>query len=171
MKTTTASLFLLFILSITQSSFLFGVANAAGDAMLDGNGDERRSDFDYGNPVVFSNVNPSDGVVRVSSDVRVKFEGPRDRLCLTSTVWKVEGEGESWGKRWVELGGSEGEAAGCDTVENWFKIERASIDGTYKFKYCPSVCESSATSCNEIEKDEDSDGQVRLAVSDGTGYP
>ncbi|KAK8572085.1 hypothetical protein V6N13_047702 [Hibiscus sabdariffa] len=207
MKTTTASLFLLFIFSITQSSFLFGVANATGDAVLDRNGDkvltgvryyvvsaiwgagggglaigresgrkcpevvvQRRFDLDNGSPVVFSNANPGDGVVRVSSDVRVKFVGPRDRLCPTSTVWKVQGEGESSGNRWVELGGSEGEP-GCDTAESWFKIDKAFIDGTYKFKYCPSACDSSATSCYEIERAVDTDGQVRLALTDSTGYP
>ncbi|GMJ12288.1 ARABIDOPSIS THALIANA KUNITZ TRYPSIN INHIBITOR 5 [Hibiscus trionum] len=208
MKTTTASLFLLFIFSITQSSFLFGVANATNDAVLDVNGDEvlvgvryyvvsaiwgagggglaigresdrkcpeivvqRRRDVDYGHPVVFSNANSNDGVVRVSSDVRVKFEGPRDRLCLTSTVWKVQDKAESSGKRWVELGGSEGEP-GCDTVNSWFKIEASFGSGMYKFKYCPSVCSSYATSCNVIEKDQDTDGQIRLALSDdGTGYP
>ncbi|KAK8704068.1 hypothetical protein V6N13_047701 [Hibiscus sabdariffa] len=138
MKTTTASLFLLFIFSITQSSFPVGVANAAGDVVLDVNGDEvltgaqyyvvsaiwgagggglsigwesdrrcpgivvqSRFDLDNGSPVVFYNANSSDGVVRVSSDVRVKFVGPRDRLCRTSTVWKVQDQGESFGKRWV----------------------------------------------------------------------
>ncbi|KAK8548838.1 hypothetical protein V6N13_054393 [Hibiscus sabdariffa] len=207
MKTTTASLFLLFIFSITQSSFLFGVAKATGDAVRDRNGEEvltgvryyvvsaiwgagggglgigresgrkcpeivvqRTIDLDNGSPVVFSNANSGDGVVRVSSDVRVKFVGPRDRFCRTSTVWKVQDQSESSGKRFVELGGSEGEA-GCDTAESWFKIEPAYLGGTYKFKYCPSVCDSSATSCYEIEKAVDADGQVRLALSDGRGYP
>ncbi|GMJ12283.1 ARABIDOPSIS THALIANA KUNITZ TRYPSIN INHIBITOR 5 [Hibiscus trionum] len=207
MKTTTASLFLLFIFSITQSSFLFGVANAAGDAVLDRDGDEvltgvpyyivsliwgagggglaigRESDrkcpeivvqrlrhIDYGSPMIFSNADSSDGVVRVSSDVRVKFVGPRDRLCLTSTVWKVQDKDESTGNTWVELGGSEGEP-GCDTMKNWFKLETGFTKGTYKFKYCPSVCSSSVTSCNEIERAQDTDGQMRLALSGGTGYP
>ncbi|KAK8572086.1 hypothetical protein V6N12_028148 [Hibiscus sabdariffa] len=34
------------------------------------------------------------------------------RLCRTSTVWKVQDQGESSRKRWVELGGSEGEPGG-----------------------------------------------------------
>ncbi|GMJ12296.1 hypothetical protein like AT1G73325 [Hibiscus trionum] len=154
MNTATASLFLLFIFSITQSSFLFGVANATDGVVLDVDGDEvlageryyvdsavwgagggglaigrergrkcpeivvqRLPSFDKGNPVVFSNADTSDKVIRLSSDVRVKFVGPRDRLCQTSTVWKVQGEGVPSRKRWVELGGSKGEA-GCDTVES-----------------------------------------------------
>ncbi|XP_039071322.1 21 kDa seed protein-like [Hibiscus syriacus] len=202
MKTTIASVFLLFLFSITQSSFLFGVANAADDAVLDRDGEEvvtgvpyyvlsaiwgagggglaigresgrkcpeivvqRLSDMDNGNPVVFSNANTKDNVVRVSSDVKVEFVGPRDRLCLTSTVWKVDHD-----QKWVELGGTEG-GPGCDTLENWFKIEKAGMDGTYKFKYCPSVCDSSITACNEIERAVDEDGHIRLALSGGSGYP
>ncbi|KAE8714230.1 21 kDa seed protein [Hibiscus syriacus] len=173
MKTTIASVFLLFLFSITQSSFLFGVANAADDAVLDRDGEEvvtgpyyvlsaiwgagggglaigresgrkcpeivvqRLSDMDNGNPVVFSNANTKDNVVRVSSDVKVEFVGPRDRLCLTSTVWKVDHD-----QKWVELGGTEG-GPGCDTLENWFKIEKAGMD--------------------------DEDGHIRLALSGGSG--
>ncbi|GMJ12297.1 ARABIDOPSIS THALIANA KUNITZ TRYPSIN INHIBITOR 5 [Hibiscus trionum] len=189
MKTTTASVFLLFIFSIIQSSFLFGVANAANDAVLDVDGDEvltglpyyvlpatwgagggglaigkksdrkcpeivvqRRSDDDFGNPVVFSNADSSDGVIRLSSD--------------------VEGEDKSSGKRLVELGGSEGEP-GCDTVDTWFKLETTGFnDESYKFKYCPSICSSSITSCHDIGKVQDHHGHVRLALSDdGTGFP
>ncbi|KAE8714229.1 21 kDa seed protein [Hibiscus syriacus] len=203
MKTTIASVFLLFVFSITQSSFLFGVANAADDAVLDRDGEEvvtgvpyyvlsaiwgagggglaigrgsgrkcpeivvqRRSDRDYGNPVVFSNANTKDDVVRVSTDVKMKFVGPRDRLCLTSTVWKVDLD-----QKWVELGGAEG-GPGCDTLENWFKIKQAGKYGTYRFNYyCPSVCDSSITACNEIERVVDKDGQIRLALSGGSRYP
>ncbi|KAE8683364.1 21 kDa seed protein [Hibiscus syriacus] len=134
MKTTSASVFLVFV--------LFGLANAANNAVLDINGEEvvtgvpyyvvsgiwgagggglaigrekgrpcpeivvqRRSDMDYGNPVIFSNADPNDDVVRASSDLNLKFTGPRDRLCLTSTVWKVQHHDDSAGKRFVELGG------------------------------------------------------------------
>ncbi|KAE8703702.1 21 kDa seed protein [Hibiscus syriacus] len=197
MKTTSASVFLLFA--------LFGLANAANNAVLDAAGEEvvtgvpyyvvsgiwgagggglaigrekgrpcpeivvqRQSDMDYGNPVIFSNADPNDDVVRVSSDVNLKFTGPRDRLCLTSTVWKVQDLDEQTGKRWLELGGEEG-SPGCDTKENWFKIEKASIPGMYNFKYCPSVCGSSATYCNEIERARDG-RQMRLALSEGQGF-
>ncbi|KAK8572079.1 hypothetical protein V6N13_047696 [Hibiscus sabdariffa] len=207
MKTTPASLFLLFILSITQSSFPFGVANAADDAVLDANGEvvrtgvryyvvsaiwgagggglaigresgrpcpeivvQRLSDTDLGIPVVFSNPKPVGDVVRPSSDVQVKFDGPRDRLCLTSTVWKLQHYDESTGKTWVELGGAEGGHV-CGPLKNWFKIEKTDMDRIYKFKYCPWACGSSKTLCNEIGKAQDADGQMRLALADGPGYP
>ncbi|XP_039023205.1 21 kDa seed protein-like isoform X2 [Hibiscus syriacus] len=197
MKSTSASVFLLFV--------LFGLANAANNAVLDRNGEEvvtgvpyyvvsgiwgagggglaigrekgrpcpeivvqRQSDMDYGNPVIFSNADHNDDVVRVSSDVNLKFTGPRDRLCQTTTVWKVQHGEDSTGQRFLELGGEEGNP-GCDTEKSWFKIEETGIERMYKFKYCPSVCGSSDTACNEIEKAQGKDGQIRLALSDGEG--
>ncbi|KAE8703703.1 21 kDa seed protein [Hibiscus syriacus] len=128
---------------------------------------QRRFDRDRGNPVIFSNADDKDDVVRVSSDVKIEFVGPRDRLCLTSTVWKVQDVEESTGKRWVELGGAEG-GPSCDTKESWFKIVKAA-GPMYNFKYCPSVCDSSTTTCNEINRAQDIDGQTRLALTDGSG--
>ncbi|KAK8681999.1 hypothetical protein V6N13_054396 [Hibiscus sabdariffa] len=69
---------------------------------------QRPSDTDQGIPVVFSNPNPDGDVVRLSSDVQVKFDGPRDSLCPTSMVWKLQHYDESVEKTWVELGGAEG---------------------------------------------------------------
>ncbi|KAE8683362.1 21 kDa seed protein [Hibiscus syriacus] len=195
MKTTSASVFLLFV--------LFGLANAANNAVLDANGEEvvtgvpyyvvsgiigagggglaigrekgrpcpeivvqRPFDVDYGNPVIISNADPNDDVVRVSSDVNLKFVGPIDTVCQTTRVWKVQHRDDSTGKRFVELGGEEGNP-GCDTKKSWFKIEETGGERMYKFKYCPSVCGSSATACNEIEKASAKDGQIRLAISDG----
>ncbi|KAE8683357.1 21 kDa seed protein [Hibiscus syriacus] len=197
MKTTSASVFLLFV--------LFGLANAANNAVLDRNGEEvvtgvpyyvvsgiwgagggglaigresdrkcpeivvqRLSDRDYGNPVIFFNADSNDDVVRVSSDVNLMFTGPTDLLCTTTKVWKVQDRDHSTGKTFVELGGKEGNP-GCDTKKSWFKIEETGVERMYKFKYCPSVCGSSATACNEIERAEDKDGQIRLALSDGEG--
>ncbi|KAE8683358.1 21 kDa seed protein [Hibiscus syriacus] len=205
MKTTSASVILFFV--------MFGLANAANNAVLDINGDyvvtgvpyyvmsgiwdegdgdvdgggglaigresgrkcpeivvQRQSDADFGNPVIFSNADHNDDVVRVSSDVNLKFTGKRDRLCQTSTVWKVQNIDDSTEKRFVELGGEEGNP-GCDTKQSWFKIEETGTERMrmYKFKYCPSVCGSSATDCNEIERAEDEDGQMRLALSEGEG--
>ncbi|KAK8572084.1 hypothetical protein V6N12_028146 [Hibiscus sabdariffa] len=180
MKTTTASLFLLFIFSITQSSFPVGVANAAGDVVLDVNGDEVLTGAQY--YVVSAIWGAGGGGLSIGweSDRRCPGIVVQSRFDLDNgspvTLPNIDGvEGTRSGrivrkKVGVELGGSEGEP-GCDTVESWFKIERVFKDGTYKFKYCPSVCDSAVTSCNEIERDVDSDGQVRLAVSDGRGYP
>ncbi|KAE8683365.1 21 kDa seed protein [Hibiscus syriacus] len=207
MKSASASVFLL-CFSITQSSFLFGLANAANNAVLDGTGKEvvtgvpyylvsvlagdsggglaigresgrkcpeivvqRKSNLDYGDPVIFSNADSDADVVRVSSDVKIKFVGPRDKLCRSSTVWKVQDLVESTGKGWVELGGAEGGPA-CDT-KDWFKIVRDvdDMDIIYNLKYCPSVRGSSITACNKIEREIDTDGQMRLALADEEGDP
>ncbi|TYH52954.1 hypothetical protein E1A91_D09G063500v1 [Gossypium mustelinum] len=204
--TTTASLFLLFIFSITPPSFLFEVANATNYPVLDIDGDwlrtgveyyvvsaifgagggglalgrstkqpcpeivvQRRSDFDKGTPVIFSNADTNDTVVRLSTDVNIEFTPIRTKLCRTTTVWKIDNYDDSAGKWWVTTDGVRGNP-GPNTLTSWFKIENVGILG-YKFKYCPSVCESCTTLCSEIERDVDSDGQIRLALSDGSGWP
>ncbi|KAE8714228.1 21 kDa seed protein [Hibiscus syriacus] len=124
---------------------------------------QRLSDMDNGIPVIFSNANTSDRVVRLSSDVNIEFFPLRDRLCMKSTVWKLDNYDGSAGKWWVSLGGTKGNP-GPKTLMNWFKIEKSSLFG-YTFKHCPSVCESCTSLCNEIERDLDSDGKMRLALS------
>ncbi|KAH1045667.1 hypothetical protein J1N35_036451 [Gossypium stocksii] len=126
MKTTTASVFLLFIIfSITPWSLSFGVANTTNDPVLDSDGNKvqtgtpyyavssiwgagggglalgrpsrkpcpevvtQRRSSDDGIPVIFSNSDSNDGVVRLSSDINIEFVPLRPRLCLTTTVWKV----------------------------------------------------------------------------------
>ena len=47
MKTTIASVFLLFVFSITKSSHLFGLANAANEPVLDIDGEELQTGVEY----------------------------------------------------------------------------------------------------------------------------
>ncbi|XVF50507.1 hypothetical protein PTKIN_Ptkin04bG0106700 [Pterospermum kingtungense] len=47
MRTTTAAVFLLFLFSVTKSSYLFGVANAAKEPVLDTDGEELRTGVEY----------------------------------------------------------------------------------------------------------------------------
>ncbi|KAH1045670.1 hypothetical protein J1N35_036454 [Gossypium stocksii] len=205
MKTTTASVFLLFIIfSITPSSFSFGVANTTNDPVLDSDGNEvqtgtpyyvvssiwgagggglalgrpsrkpcpevvtQRRSGDDGIPVIFSNSDSNDGVVRLSSDINIEFVTLRPRLCPTTTVWKVDDYDHSAGKWWVITNGVKGNP-GANTLTSWFRIEKVS-DIAYKFKYCPAVCETCPALCNEVWKD--SDGEMpRLVLSTGNGWP
>ncbi|XP_021292310.1 21 kDa seed protein [Herrania umbratica] len=129
---------------------------------------QRRSDLDDGTPVIFSNADSEDDVVRVSTDLNIEFVPIRDRLCSTSTVWKLDDYDNSAGKWWVTTDGVKGEP-GARTLTSWFKIESAGALG-YKFRFCPSVCDSCAPLCSDIGKHSDDDGQIRLALSDN-GWP
>nr|AAV41234.1 putative 21 kDa trypsin inhibitor [Theobroma microcarpum] len=129
---------------------------------------QRRSDLDDGTPVIFSNADSKDGVVRVSTDINIEFVPIRDRLCTTSTVWKLDNYDNSAGKWWVTTDGVKGDP-GASTMSSWFKIEPAGGIG-YKFRFCPSVCDSCTKLCSDIGKHSDDDGQIRLALSD-SGWP
>ncbi|XP_021292138.1 21 kDa seed protein-like [Herrania umbratica] len=122
---------------------------------------------DDGIPVIFSNADSKDGVVRLSTDVNIEFLPLRDRLCLTSTVWKLDNYDPSTGKWWVTTDGVKGDP-GASTLTSWFKIEKAGVLG-YKFRFCPSVCDSCITLCNDLGRALDG-GQMRLALSEN-GWP
>ncbi|OMO68082.1 Proteinase inhibitor I3, Kunitz legume [Corchorus capsularis] len=130
---------------------------------------QRRSDLDNGIPVIFYNANSSDEIVRLDTDVNVEFVPIRDRLCLTSTVWVLDNYDESMGKWWVTLGGVIGNP-GPSTLKNWFKIDKFTSIG-YQFSFCPSVCNSCVTLCNNITRDVDGDNQLRLALTKDQGWP
>ncbi|KAK8334142.1 hypothetical protein V6Z11_A10G253800 [Gossypium hirsutum] len=191
MKTTTASVFLLFIIfSVTPLSFLFGVANATNEPVLDIDGNEvqtgtpyyvvsprgnpcpevvaQRPSGDNGIPVIFSNLDSNDGIVRLSSDINIEFVPLRPKLCQTTTVWKVNDYDHSAGKWWVITDGVKGNP-GANTLTSWFRIEKVS-DVYYKFKYCPAVCETCPALCNEIGRDFDGE-MIHLALSTGNGWP
>uniref|UniRef100_UPI0035F21CDE 21 kDa seed protein-like n=1 Tax=Durio zibethinus TaxID=66656 RepID=UPI0035F21CDE len=127
---------------------------------------QRRSDLDNGIPVVFYNLDSNDDTVRVSTDLNVEFVPIRDRLCLTSTVWKVDNYDTSTGKWWVTTDGVIGNP-GPHTLQSWFKIESGNLG--YKFNFCPSVCESCITLCSDIGR-YGNDGQMRLALAE-SGWP
>ena len=124
---------------------------------------QRGSDLDNGIPVIFSNLDTNDDVVRLSTDSNIEFVPRRDRLCLTSTVWKVDNYDHSTGKWWLTTDGVKGNP-GPNTLTSWFKIEKNGEIG-YKFTFCPSVCESCTTLCSDIGRYGD-DGQIRLALAD-----
>ncbi|XVF38749.1 hypothetical protein REPUB_Repub20aG0128500 [Reevesia pubescens] len=127
----------------------------------------QRPSFDDGIPVIFHNMDDNDDVVHESSDLNIEFIPIRDKLCTTSTVWKVDNYDKSTSKWWVTTNGVIGNP-GPDTLASWFKLENVGSFG-YKFRYCPSVCESCKTSCSDIGRYTDH-GQIRLALGN-QGWP
>ncbi|XVE58839.1 hypothetical protein DITRI_Ditri04bG0201300 [Diplodiscus trichospermus] len=123
---------------------------------------QRPFDRDYGIPVIFSNSDTNDDVIRLSTDINIEFIPLRDRLCLTSTVWKLDNYDPSTGQWWVTTDGVKGNP-GPNTLMSWFKIEKVG-EFWYKFKFCPSVCKLCITLCSDIGRYGD-DGQIRLALS------
>ncbi|KAL8266518.1 hypothetical protein R6Q59_003862 [Mikania micrantha] len=101
-----------------------------------------------GLPLIITPVNPKKGVIRVSTDVNIKFQG--SNKCHESNVWKLKYD-KSIKEYAVMLGGVEGNP-GKETLDNWFKIEKTT-DGMrdgYKFVFCPSVCSDCKVMCRDI---------------------
>ncbi|KAH1045660.1 hypothetical protein J1N35_036444 [Gossypium stocksii] len=154
-------------------STIWGAGGGGLDVAMPGNTcpevvTQRRSG-DNGIPVMFSNSDSNDGIVRLSSDINIEFiVPPRPTICLTTKVWKVSNYDHSAGKWWVITDGVKGNP-GPNTLTSWFRIEKVS-GLAYKFKYCPTVCGTCPALCNEIGKDSDGE-RVRFALSTGPGWP
>ncbi|KAK9067880.1 hypothetical protein SSX86_011991 [Deinandra increscens subsp. villosa] len=103
-------------------------------------------------------VDPKKGVIRLSSDVNIKFSG--STMCGESNVWRVKYD-KGMKKYAVMVGGVEGNP-GPETLDSWFKIEKAE-DG-YKFVYCPSVCKYCKVMCGDIGTAGDQNGVTRLVL-------
>ncbi|GKB96369.1 miraculin-like protein [Tanacetum coccineum] len=99
------------------------------------------------------------GVIRLSTDVNIKFFG--STTCHESNVWKFKYD-KNIKQYAVMMGGVEGNP-GPDTLDNWFKIEKTK-DG-YKFVYCPSVCSTCKVKCKDLGIVLGVNGMRRLAVS------
>ncbi|KAK5795342.1 hypothetical protein PVK06_036604 [Gossypium arboreum] len=163
MKTTTASVFLLFIIfSVTPNHNSF--ANATNEPVLDIDGNEVQTGTPY---YVVSWIWGAGGG-------GLALGRPRGNPCPEVvaqqwySVWKVNDYDHSAGKWWVITDGVKGNP-GANTLTSWFRIEKVS-DVYYKFKYCPAVCETCPALCNEIGRDFDGE-MVRLALSTGNGWP
>ncbi|KAJ0433411.1 putative proteinase inhibitor I3, Kunitz legume, kunitz inhibitor STI-like superfamily [Helianthus annuus] len=103
-----------------------------------------------GQTLIITPVDPKMGVIRLSTDVNIKFSGPVTR-CHESNVWKLQYY-KATKQYVVMMGGVEGNP-GPETLNNWFKIEKAVDDynrEAYKFVYCPSVCSSCKVMCKDI---------------------
>ncbi|KAK9079664.1 hypothetical protein SSX86_001337 [Deinandra increscens subsp. villosa] len=104
-------------------------------------------------------VDPKKGVIRVSSDVNIKFSG--SAICGESNVWNLKYD-KGMKQYAVMVEGVEGNP-GRETVDNWFKIEKTN-DG-YKFVFCPSVCSYCKVMCRDVGTTIDQNiGVTRLVL-------
>jgi len=123
---------------------------------------QERREVENGLPVTFSPVNIKKGVIRLSTDLNIKFS--TSTVCVQSTVWKLNSHDDSLGQWFVTTGGVEGNP-GRETTSNWFKIEK--FDDDYKLVFCPSVCDNCKVLCRDIGIYIDqATGIRRLALSD-----
>ncbi|KAL2337226.1 hypothetical protein Fmac_011672 [Flemingia macrophylla] len=115
----------------------------------------------HGLPVTFTPINPTKGVIRVSTDLNIKFN-TRSSCPHQSTVWKLGGFDFSKKQWFVGTGGVVGNPS-LETIHNWFKIEK--YDGAYKLMYCPSVVKSPKHLCKNVGVFVDEKGNKRLALT------
>ncbi|KAL6183377.1 hypothetical protein ACLB2K_044788 [Fragaria x ananassa] len=110
---------------------------------------QEQQEVSNGLPLTFSPVNLKIGVVRLSTDLNIKFStSAAVTICLnTSKVWKLDNLDESTGQRFVTTGGVEGNP-GPKTISNWFKIEK--YDKDYKLVFCPTVCNFCKVICGDV---------------------
>ncbi|KAK7291289.1 hypothetical protein RIF29_06305 [Crotalaria pallida] len=116
----------------------------------------------HGLPLTFTPVNPKKGVIRVSTDLNIKF-ADWTSCPHYSTVWKLDDFDVSKKQWFVTTGGVVGNPS-WETIRNWFKIEK--YDGAYKLIYCPSVVQSPKHLCKNVGIFEDQKGNKRLALTD-----
>ncbi|KAL3568681.1 hypothetical protein D5086_031332 [Populus alba] len=118
-------------------------ATAAPEPVLDVTGKILRTGTSYyilperyeasnGLPLKLTPVNTKKGVVRVHTDLNIRFSAAS--ICHQSTAWKLDNYDE-WTKQWfVTTNGVEGNP-GPETTNNWFKIEK--FEDKYKLVFLP----------------------------------
>lgn len=99
-----------------------------------------------GLPVTFSPASSEDDVIRVSTDLNIKFS--IKKACDHSSVWKIQKSSNSEVQWFVTTGGEEGNP-GVHTLTNWFKIEKAGTLG-YKLVFCPEDICHCGVLCRDI---------------------
>ena len=112
-------------------------------------------------PLKFTPFDQKEGVVRVSTDLNIKFSAAT--TCVQSTVWKLDQFDGSRGQWFVTTGGVEGNPS-RETVSNWIEIEK--YGSNYKLVFCPKVCKFCKVLCKDLGIYVDGDGNRILAVSD-----
>ncbi|KAJ0957986.1 putative proteinase inhibitor I3, Kunitz legume, kunitz inhibitor STI-like superfamily [Helianthus annuus] len=104
----------------------------------------QRRDYHQGLPLIFSPVNPKKGVIRLSTDVNVKFSDTTG-WDIESNVWKVKYD-KALKQYAVMVGGVEGNP-GPETLDNWFKIEKLITGISSFFAECCSYCKVYVQGC------------------------
>ncbi|GMJ06619.1 ARABIDOPSIS THALIANA KUNITZ TRYPSIN INHIBITOR 5 [Hibiscus trionum] len=192
-----AVLFLFFLFSANPFSLS---ATAAKEPVLDTDGEELRSGVQYiirsaiwgagdgalnfgsdfecprfvvqdrlrnGMPVLFYPVDSNDTTVYQSSDVNIMFTGG-DAYCRSLiNTWRVAPYDPSSGHWWLRTNGEIGNP-GPQTLFSWFKIEKVKLG--YKLTFCPSVCESCVTLCNDIGR-YSYQNKIVLGLTNGYAWP
>ncbi|KAB5560770.1 hypothetical protein DKX38_005727 [Salix brachista] len=119
------------------------------------------SDLLRGLPVTFSPANSEEDVIRVSTELNIKFS--IKETCDQSPVWKIQKSTNPEVQWFVTTGGVEGNP-GKDTIANWFKIEKVNLG--YKLVYCPEDICSCEVLCRDIGiYSENGKGRI-LSLSD-----
>jgi hypothetical protein len=113
-------------------------------------------------PLTFMPVHPKKGVIRVSTDLNIKFSS-RATCLHHSMVWKLDRFNVSKRQWFITIGGVAGNP-GWETINNWFKIEK--YGDAYKLVFCPSVVQSFKHMCKDVGVFVDENGNKRLALSD-----
>lgn len=67
---------------------------------------QEQHEVSNGLPLIFTPVNPKKGVVRVYTDLNIKFLA--STICVQSTMWKLDNFDEQTGQWFVTSGGVEG---------------------------------------------------------------
>ncbi|XP_015966175.1 miraculin-like [Arachis duranensis] len=112
-------------------------------------------------PLSFTPINPKKGVIRVDTDLNIKFAA-RTSCPHHSTAWTLEFFGSNKAPQWfVTTGGALGNP-GWKTMYNWFKIEE--YDGAYKLVHCPSFLPHKHL-CQNVGVVVDRNGNKRLALT------
>ncbi|GMJ06621.1 ARABIDOPSIS THALIANA KUNITZ TRYPSIN INHIBITOR 5 [Hibiscus trionum] len=127
-----------------------------------------QSRFTNGLPVFFNPVDSTstNTTVYLSTDVNIGFPG-FDAHCRSSNTWRVAPYSTLPGIWWIANGG-EIDNPGTQTLLTWFKIEK--IGAAYKLTFCPTVCESCITLCNDIGR-YTYQNKVLLGLIKGYAWP
>ncbi|KAJ0049390.1 hypothetical protein Pint_16623 [Pistacia integerrima] len=97
---------------------------------------QEQLEFLKGTALTFSHAHDHEGVVYESLRLNIKFS-TTECICGQSTVWRIGNFDDSTGQWFITGGGIEGNP-GAQTMQSWFKIEKASTHA-YKISHCPSV--------------------------------
>lgn len=121
---------------------------------------QENHEISNGLPLKFYPVNPKDKKVSLSFDLNIVFDA--STICVQSTGWKLSID-EVSGRAYVGTGGMIGNP-GLESVDNWFKIEKAGKGNYYYYKivFCPSVCKFCKVMCGDIGVFVEDDGSRLL---------
>ncbi|KAI3949890.1 hypothetical protein MKW92_003913 [Papaver armeniacum] len=129
---------------------------------------QEQAEVSNGLPVTFTSVDPKAKLVRISTDLNVKFSAMS--ICVQSMVWRLAEFDEPTQKTFIEMSGVEGNP-GPATSANWFKIDKDGDSKDYKLVFCPSVCNFCRFACRNVGIYIGGDGVRRLALVDSDAQP